>query len=100
LGNLSFSVQLGEIHDKLPLNFGLVKVFFSSSSLRNESNLNTLKNSFTFQSIKKACYIGCYNDTAIRDMSFWAISSSSLTIEQCITTCSTSGYLYAGVQFR
>ena len=44
------------------------------------------------------CYVGCFVDNIPRDLPLGILSSSSLTIELCTTSCLNSGYLYAGVQ--
>ncbi|MGD0525634.1 MAG: WSC domain-containing protein [Polyangiaceae bacterium] len=44
-------------------------------------------------------YLGCYNDSATRDLPYNAYSSSSNTVELCVATCKAAGYAYAGAQY-
>ena len=46
--------------------------------------------------LKVLSYVGCYADTGTRDLPYWPISSSTLTIDACISAC--CGYLYTAVQ--
>ena len=64
-----------------------------------------LKNYFIFkikfEAITNFCYLGCYGDGEKRDMPFnLIVYSDKLTIELCVETCRTNGYLYAGAQWR
>jgi hypothetical protein len=43
--------------------------------------------------------LGCYADTATRDLPFVAQSSNTVTVESCVSACGTAGYKYAGVQY-
>ena len=42
--------------------------------------------------------LGCYNDNGNRVLNGYSWSSSQMTVEQCISSCGSRGYAYAGAQ--
>jgi hypothetical protein len=45
-------------------------------------------------------YLGCYNDNqdGVRTLGSYEWSSNEMTVEQCVSSCGSRGYEYAGVQ--
>src|SRR4029077_17508832 len=43
-------------------------------------------------------YLGCYADTATRDLPYMALSGSG-SIESCKSACAAASYKYAGAQY-
>jgi len=51
-----------------------------------------IENKLTFK------YMGCFKDSAVRDITFMAYDDASNTIDRCVTKCNTEGFLYAALQ--
>lgn len=45
-----------------------------------------------------SCYLGCYADGQLRDLTDLLIDSPSINKQICTHTCYSKGYLYAGLQ--
>ena len=48
----------------------------------------------------KGLYIGCFNDSQLKDLQYWLISSGNqlLTIDMCINSCLANKAIYAGLR--
>lgn len=56
-------------------------------------------NSVYYTSLYSKGYMGCYADTATRDLSSFSIQTATNSVKYCISQCANLGYAYAGVQF-
>jgi hypothetical protein len=45
-----------------------------------------------------SCYLGCFADGQLRDLTDLLIDSPSVNKQMCTHTCFSKGYLYAGLQ--
>ncbi len=55
--------------------------------------------SLLFYSAEAAVFVGCFKDTADRDLKGYSFSSRQMTVQDCIFMCAHKGYAYAGLQY-
>ena len=44
-------------------------------------------------------YAGCVNDGLSRALTGYSVTTGSMTVSTCLSTCASHGYIYAGIEF-
>jgi len=75
------------------------KGYYGSNCENICQNCDGACNSKTGECLTAPNFVGCYKDTAVRALPILALNVATLTLQQCIDTCRTAGFTYAGAQF-
>ena len=100
--NASIQLSTSEPIDVTSWNQNSVRLLNGSTPVPGALTQNTSQ-SFTFvpsaaTSSPAGTLIGCYNDSNYRVLNGYSWSSNEMTVESCVASCNSRGYVYAGAQ--